>query len=101
MLYPLLQVDCTEMCVGSACTQPSYNDKNPSSVCFFNLLICFSLSQIELFVLWCHKIGGPSHDCLIDSSVLAECTGVLPQTRPEWAVVSCFTAGADLDKNDS
>ncbi len=47
MLYPLLQVDCTEMCVGSACTQPSYNDKNPSSV-FFNLLICFPPSQIEL-----------------------------------------------------
>ncbi len=36
MLYPLLQVDCTDMCVGSACTQPSYNDKNPSSVFFLS-----------------------------------------------------------------
>jgi len=37
--YALLHVDCTEMCVASACTQPSYNDKNPSSVLF---LITFS-----------------------------------------------------------
>jgi len=42
----ILQVDCTEMCVGSACTQPSYNDdKNPSSV----------LVLISLYVLPCLK----------------------------------------------
>ncbi len=69
------------MCVVSACTQPSYNDKNPSSVFFFNLLICFPLSQFELFVLWRHKIGGPSHDCLIDSSVLAQ-TALVSHLRP-------------------
>jgi len=32
IVHALLQVDCPEMCVGSACTQPSYNDKNPSNV---------------------------------------------------------------------
>jgi len=31
MVQALLQVDCTAMCVVSACTQPSFNDKNPSS----------------------------------------------------------------------
>jgi len=32
MVHALFQVDCTEMCVGSASTQPSYNDKNLSIV---------------------------------------------------------------------
>jgi len=32
MVHAHLQVDCTEMCVGSACTQTSYNAKNLSSV---------------------------------------------------------------------
>jgi len=32
MVHALFQVDCTEMCIGSACTQPSHNDKNLSSV---------------------------------------------------------------------
>ncbi len=34
MLQALLQVVWTEMCVGSVCTQPPYNDKNPPSVLF-------------------------------------------------------------------
>ncbi len=34
MLHALLQVFLTEMCVGSVCTQPPYNDKNPPSVLF-------------------------------------------------------------------
>ncbi len=34
-------------------------------------------------------------------SFSTDCTGVLPQTRPVWAVISCFNAGADVDKNDS
>ncbi len=85
MLYPLLQIDCTEMCVGSACTQPSYDKIHP--VFFFNLLICFPLSQIELFVLWRHKIGGPSHDCLIDSSVLAQ-TALVSYLRPALSELS-------------
>jgi len=32
MVHALLQVDSTEMCVGNACTQPSYKDENLSSV---------------------------------------------------------------------
>jgi len=40
MVHALLQVDCTAMCVGSACTEPLYNDKNPSSV------FCFCLSTV-------------------------------------------------------
>jgi len=27
MVHAFFLVDCTEMCVGIACTQPSYNDK--------------------------------------------------------------------------
>ncbi len=34
MLHALLHVVWTEMCVGSVCTQPPYNDKNPPSVFF-------------------------------------------------------------------
>ncbi len=34
MLHAVLQVVWTEMCVGSVCTQPPYNDKNPPSVFF-------------------------------------------------------------------
>ncbi len=30
-----------------------------------------------------------------------DCTGVVPQTHPEWAVIGGFTARADVDKNDS
>ncbi len=47
MRHALLQVIWTEMCVGSVCTQPPYNDKNPPSV-FFYLIKSFPLSQIEL-----------------------------------------------------
>ncbi len=64
MVHALLQVDCTEMCVGSACTQPSYNDKNPSSVFFFlNLLICFPLSQMKPYDFVTSQNRRPSHDC--------------------------------------
>ncbi len=39
MLHALLQVVWTEMCVGSVCSQPPYNDKNPVSQYFIlNLL---------------------------------------------------------------
>jgi len=41
LVHALLQVDCTEMCVGSVCTQPSFNDKNPTSVFVSNLLMFF------------------------------------------------------------
>jgi len=36
MGHALLQVDCTAKCIGSACTKPSFNDENPSSVFCFN-----------------------------------------------------------------
>ncbi len=47
MLHALFQVVLTEMCVGSVCTQPPYNDKNPLSVFFFYLIKSLPLSQIE------------------------------------------------------
>jgi len=53
MVHTLLQVDCTEMCVGSACTQPSYNDKNPSSVFFKSPYMCSRLKSSRLIV-WSH-----------------------------------------------
>jgi len=34
MVHALLQVDCTEMCVGSACTQPSYTHKGHTNTVF-------------------------------------------------------------------
>ncbi len=36
MQNSLLHVVLIEMCVGSVCTQPPYNDKNPPGVFFFN-----------------------------------------------------------------
>ncbi len=45
MRHALLHVVWTEMCVGSVCTQPPYNDKDPPSV--FYLFKSFTLSQIE------------------------------------------------------
>ncbi len=41
------------MCVGSVCTQPPYNDKNPPSVFFFNLLKSLPLSEIKPFSASC------------------------------------------------
>ncbi len=46
MRHAILQPVWTEMCVGSVCTQPHYNDKDPPSV-FLNLVKSFPLSQIE------------------------------------------------------
>jgi len=48
MEHELLQVDCTEMSVGNACTQSSCNDKKLSRV-FILISLCSSLSQIEPF----------------------------------------------------
>ncbi len=49
MRHALLQVVSTEMCVGSVCTQPTYNDKDPPSVFFFYLVKSFPLSHIKPF----------------------------------------------------
>jgi len=40
MVHALLQVDCTEMWVGSACTQPSYTVQN---------------AIISTTIIWCHS----------------------------------------------
>ncbi len=42
MLHALLQVVWTEMCVGSVCTQPPYNDNNPPSILTSILQATFS-----------------------------------------------------------
>ncbi len=42
----------TEMCIGSVCTQPLYNDKNPLSV-FFYLIKSFPLYHIKPFSYAC------------------------------------------------
>ncbi len=93
------------MCVGSVCTQPHYNDKNPPSVFFFYLLKSLPLSHIEpiLDACLCDIAQTEAPPTIVDwqKSFSTDCTGVLPQTRPVWAVISCFNAGADVDKNDS
>ncbi len=58
-------------------------------------------ADLRCLSVWCHTDEGRSHNSLIDTSVLAQTTLVSTQTRPEWAVINCFTAGADVDKNDS
>ncbi len=81
------------MCVGSVCTQPSYNDKNPPSVFFFNLLKSLPLSQIEPIsdacLCDCHTDPGPSHDCLIVWLVFY----LRPALSDLSSVRHCFTAG--------
>ncbi len=48
MRHALLQIVWTEMCVGSVCTQPPYNDKDPPVFFFiFNLVKSFPLSHIK------------------------------------------------------
>ncbi len=37
------------MCVGSVCTQPPYNDKDPAVFFFFYLIKSFPLSHIKPF----------------------------------------------------
>ncbi len=84
MQNSLLHVVWTEMFVGSVCTQPPYNDKNPPSVFFkiqinHNPFFKSSGSQI-LGCVTSHK-PRPLPRLLID-------TGVSAHTHPEWAVIS-------------
>jgi len=89
MVHALLQVDCTAMCVVSACTQLSFNDKNPSSgfvliknpssgFVLISLLFVFP-SQMSRSTVTSHG-RTPLLRLLIDSSVST-------QTRPERAVI--------------
>ncbi len=87
MLHSLLLVVWTELCVGSVCTQPPYNDKNPPSVLFLiysNLYPFFKSSRLSV---WCHTDGGPSHNSLIDSSVSAQ-TALVSYLRPALSELS-------------
>ncbi len=68
MLHELLQVVWTEMCVGSVCTQPPYNDKNPPSVFFVISLNVFPFLKSSRLSVWRHTDGGPSHDCWLTAA---------------------------------
>ncbi len=91
------------MCVGSVFTQPPYNDKNPPSVFFIykspKIFIPFS----NRAVCSCDVTETEAPPTIVDWQLRfsTDSTGVLPQTCPEWDLISCFTAGADVDKNDS
>jgi len=67
MVHARFQVDCTEMCVGSACTQPSYYDKNISSV-FVLISLCFTCLKLIRLTVWSHTVGFPSHDCWLTTA---------------------------------
>jgi len=54
MVHALLQVDCTAMYVVSACTQPSFNDKNPSSGFVFISLDVFPCLKSSRSTVWRH-----------------------------------------------
>ncbi len=66
---------------------------------FFYLLTSLPISHIERLSVWRHTDEGPP--TIVWLTVAFQHTGVLPQTHTEWAVISCFTAGADVDKSDS
>ncbi len=80
------------MCVGSACTHPSYNDKNPPSVFFLNLL-----SQIRPFWDSCQNdvvLYRPLPQELIEGRLTLD---------PPWVscklfVRHCVDSGAGEDK---
>ncbi len=81
MQNSFLQVVWTEMFVGSVCTQPPYNDKNPPSVFFLNHNPFLRSSYSQILVSVTSHRPSPLPRLLIDS-------GVLSQTRPEWAFIS-------------
>ncbi len=80
------------------CTQPPY-DKNPPGFSSTKIFTPFS----NRAVCPCEVTWTEAPPTIVDWQwhFSTDCTGVLPQTCPEWAVISCFTAGADVDKNDS
>ncbi len=85
MLHALLQVVWTEMCVGSVCTH------HPIMI---QILPVFFFIYLNLYPFL--KTSPSQTDTLptiVDGQkpFNTDCTGVLPQTRPEWAVISCFT----------
>ncbi len=80
MLHALDQVVWTEMCVGSVYTQQPYNATNLASVFFFVIsLNVFHFLKSSRLSVWCHKDGGPSHDCWLT---------VAFQHRLHWCLTS-------------
>ncbi len=79
MLHALLQVVCTEMCIGSVCKQPPYNDKMIQMITFI----------ISLNVSLCVTPHGrrPLPRLLIDSSVLTQ-TALVSYLRPALSELS-------------
>ncbi len=96
------------MYVGSVCTQSSYNDKNPPSVFFFLLSTKIFIPFSNQAVCPCDVTQTEAPPTIIDwqKHFSTDCTGVLPQTRPEWAVIGelsrmtlkllrCFVVGCN------
>ncbi len=85
------------MCVGSVCTKPPYNDKNPTSVFFvFFLLKSLPLSQIEIepSVRVTSHGWRPLLRLLIDSSILAQ-TALVSYLRPAMSELSSVVSPPD------
>ncbi len=74
------------MCVGRVCTQPPYNDKNP--VFFLSTKIFTPFSNRA--VCPCDVTRTEAPPTIVDwqQRFSTDYTGVLPQTHPEWAVIS-------------
>ncbi len=95
------QVVWTEMCVGSVCTQPPYMIKIYPVFIFLSTKIFTPFSNRAVCLCDITRTEAPPTIVDLQECFSTDCTGVVPQTRPEWAVISCFTARADVDKNDS
>ncbi len=89
MRHALLRVVWTEMCVGSVCTQPPYNNIILISLNHFPFLIS-SHSQMPVCVT-SHK-PKPSHDCWLTLAFYLR-----PALSKLSSVHHCFDAGADVD----
>ncbi len=78
MQNSLLHGVWTEMCVGSVCTQPPYNDKNPPSAFFKSPQIISTFSDQAVHIFWAKW----------RSFVQALPMTIDWQYLPEWAVNS-------------
>ncbi len=72
-----LHVVWTSMCVGSVCTHPPYNDKNPPSVFFFFKSPFSNQAVLRFLSEW--RSSAQATPTIVDWQ------DVLPQTRPEWS----------------
>ncbi len=95
MLHALLQV-CTQTLRSVYTTQPAYNDKNPPRVFFLSTKIITPFSNRAVCLCEVTRTEAPPTIVDWQKRFSTDCTGVLPQTRPEWAVICFFTTGADV-----